>query len=166
MFMDMRNFKFKALQAYCLNELVLAEKAEYQSECLEEQDRDKSDEVLRGIALKIRENGNTVENIEKLAASFAPIATYYNIIIKTVGRHFTVGEKYIPAFLILSILQEYTLRGHKGFDDVDFIETLSMYEKPDNDVRKHYECAFDIVTQLEKIKGIRKAIKNKKKAKR
>lgn len=156
MFMDMRKFKFMCLQAYCANELILAKESEVQIECLEEKDRTPSDDALQTILDRIIAEGNTVENVKQLAGRFSPIADYYNIIVNTVGKHFNVGDKYIPSFLILSMLQEYTLRGHKAFADIDFTHILAFYEKKGNEVARHYRCAADVVDKLESLKAVKK----------
>lgn len=162
MFMDFRKFKFMCLQAYCLEELLIAEKSAYQEECLAEEDRSYCDEVLKTICDRIKEAGNTFENVKQLAKRFTPLAMYHNTINKTVEKHFKEGDKYIPAFLSLSILQEYTLRGHKMFADIDFNNVLVKYEHENNYVKKHYKCALDVVETLEKTEAVKKVRKQNK----
>lgn len=162
MFMDMRNFKFMCLQAYCLRELEEAKEAEIQMECLDEKDRKPSDDVLFEICDRIKKAGNTVDNIKQLSLRFSPLASYYNLINKTVERHFHAGDHYIPAFLILSILQEYTLRGHKLFEDIEFTKVIDFYFKKENNPKKHLKCAMDVVDSIEKIKAIKKVKKQSK----
>lgn len=69
---------------------------------------------------------------------------------------------WIPSFLALNILCEYKIRGHKGFEDIDFFDVLSEYEVTlTSDIKiKHFKCAVDVIETISnakyKFKKIRK----------
>lgn len=152
--LDHRTIKFHCLQAYILVQLDLLEEAKKQGrgkDCINKDNIEKEIviEACEKVAKRIKANGNTYETLDLMQTRLSYVQTYYDCIGKTIKKHFEVGDAWIPSLLALSMLQEYTLRGHKGFEDLDFNNLLSGFEGvEDNNVSKHFKCAFDVVETL------------------
>lgn len=148
------NMKFRCLQAWCLAELNDAEKRKGETVI---EDGEGVIDQLKNIVSRIKNKGNTHEILSHLALKDKRIKKYYNSIAKNVNRYFSLNDHWIPSMIVLSVLQEYTLRGHKDFNDIDFTKLLSQFDVIDKETKKkHYECAFDIVETISKMKvGIR-----------
>lgn len=144
------NMKFRCLQAWCLSEL---EEAEYSKGQTVVEDGTRLRGSLNEIINKIKRDGNTHAILSHLALKDKRIGKYYNIIGKIVSKHFKLNDEWIPAMIVLSVLQEYTLRGHKCFEDVNFTDLLDMFNHLDKETKKkHYDCAFEIVETVSKMK--------------
>lgn len=167
--LDHRTIKFHCLQAYILVQLEGAEKntAEGKGKMCINEKYVNVDDVANGcgeIAQKIKANGNTYEALGLLASRLSCASDYYNCIGHTIKKHFKVGEPWIPSLLGLTLLQEYTLRGHKGFENIDFSYLLSGFDGVEgNNIKTHYECALDVLDTLIKMKPKKKKSSKKKK---
>ena len=166
--LDHRTIKFQCLQAYCLTQLEYAEKSTKDGKgrkCINT-DHVSIDEIAdacEAIAKEIKSNGNTHNSLSILGARLSYVKPYYDCIGQTVKKHFEKGDPWIPALLVLSVLQEYTLRGHKGFEAFNFTDLLSGFEGvEENNTAQHYKCAFDVVERLANIKISKKKSKKRK----
>lgn len=144
------NMKFRCLQAWCLTEFEDAEKRKGETVI---EDGESVIDQLKDIVSRIKSKGNTHEILSHLALKDRRIKKYYNSISKNVSKYFSLNDAWIPGMIVLSVLQEYTLRGHKDFIDIDFTKLLSQFDRLDKETKKkHYECAFDIVETISKMK--------------
>jgi hypothetical protein len=151
------DLKWRCLQAWCLTELQTAEEEAAKGKgekvfSLEIEAKIK--EVLERIASEIKANGNTKHILKILDQRNPRIGFYYNEIHKVVNKHFKINEEWITSFFVLNVLSEYKLRGHKGFENIEFFEVIADFEKTvESELElKHFKCAVDVIETMDKLK--------------
>lgn len=155
--LDGRKLKFECLKAWCLVQLEEAERMTKEGkgiECINTNITDKSEVALAcfDIVQRIKSSGATTHNLGIISRRVPSVKLYYATIKDTVKKHFKINETWIPALLCLSILQEYTIRGYRDFQDIEFNKYLSAFESKENQSSKHYKCAYEIIENLTKVK--------------
>jgi hypothetical protein len=106
---------------------------------------------LLDVIKKIEDMNYTYERCQKMCVSIKNVAKYYNTVSGGVKKFFKEGDKWIPAVLGLNLLYEMQLRGHKEFEDVDFLEMIGWYELDDrSDTLTHFKCSSEILKRLYK----------------
>jgi hypothetical protein len=97
-----------------------------------------------------------LSDMANIIKSISPklIKWYDKDISGTVKKNFTLGSKWIPAVIVSSLLHEMKLRGHKEFEDIDFLEIISWYEKDERStyLSLHFNTAYQIIDKLYKRK--------------
>lgn len=169
LFSSVSNMKYTCVKAYLHKQLIALEENSNNSE-ITTVNTDYVRERILEIANRFKNTKCTFENLKFLSNKFPIYNIYYTQIGKIVNSHFKVDNAYIPSFLTLEVLSQYKQKGYKDFEDFDFLDLQSNFEKylaSDKDhrelLKKHYECAYDIVNSLEHTQ---KAIFSKKKKKK
>lgn len=161
-FTGRKNLKKMALFAYVHYTLSEAKEMDEQNKgqiCVIEHEMVR--EKLIVISDRIEKMGYTYKACTELLQSMPQLKTYYNTVSGAVRKFFVAGDGWIPSLIALSALQEFSLKGHTEFEDIDFTSLIECFEKDDRaDSSLHLKCAISIVEKLEKVKH-----KNKKKRK-
>jgi hypothetical protein len=151
------NLKWRCLQAWCLAELQNAEdeskKGKGQKVFNEELEKEIKEVILQ-VAEEIKKQGNTKHILQIFDKRNPRIGFYYNEIHKVVNKHFKINEQWITSFFVLNVLSEYKLRGHKGFENIEFFEVIADFEKTvESELKlKHFKCAVDVIETMDKLK--------------
>lgn len=167
MFLDIRSLKYRAVQVY-LNEHL--EDAIKQSEANNGKSCTIDDNYVisqfKIIKSRFEANNNTI----KLAKANPFVGEYVNLLNDLDRKYLKAGEPYIPSLLVIGLLDLYKQNGYKDFDDIDFVELLSYYEKIDKEDRKinrislHLSLALKQKDSLDKF-SVYKKLKKKRGAK-
>lgn len=152
--------------AYMHNEILILEVAEKEDKG-EKVITDENDFVRNTIlSLKsmIEEANYTYEYMLLLYTRFPQVKFFYDTVGTIIKKHIKAGEPWIPALVILSVLQEYTLRGYRNFEFIDFTEAIDKFiiEKRANS-SKYLKVAGDVYETMVELKH--KKPKNKKRRK-
>lgn len=95
-----------------------------------------------------------------------PLMEYYNCMAQQVKNHFNDDLVYLPAFLVITVLAEWTLGQEKStsiypfLDEIDFLELMASFEKrresfANNDschVSDIHELSLNVVERLKNFK--------------
>lgn len=113
--------------------------------------------VLEEIHSHIEKLNYTYDMCCEMVKKFPQLATYYNSISGTIKAYFVVGDGWIPSLIALSLLQEYTIKGIKDFEHIDFTKLIDYFIKDKRaDSMLHLKCACKVIDNLEKAKYKRK----------
>jgi len=163
MILNPKKSKFEAVQAYFSLQLI---KADVQNGDVCVQDVEFVRDTMHKIVDIIKENNNTHKAVYTRSLSLPFLSDYYNSVGDIVGKHFKVGDGWIPAFLALEVFRQFTEKGYKDFEDIDFLKLLAQFEKGmgkgKNEVSRHYKCANEIVDTLTKKRVLKKYRKNRR----
>jgi hypothetical protein len=157
-FLDQRELKKMCIYAYCN---YLLEDSEAQAKegkgtiCIKQSatarekllDIHNRIEKMNYTHKRVSDTANTIKSLKK------KLTKWYNTdIAGTVKRYFKPGDKWIPSVLVVSLLGEMKLRGHKEFEDIDFLEILSWYEEDERSGSQvyHQKCVSEIMEKLYK----------------
>lgn len=168
MFFDDKRLRFITLCAYLNEEIdTLIEKEEKN---LGEVCIDDEDDFVKNNILKIQSimdsKTYTRKGLEIMVSKFPRVKFYHETIHKTIKKHIDTGDKWIPSLVIISALQEYSVKGYKCFDSIPFFDCLDKYifdKRADH--KLNLEIALDIVETLEKAEAPMKFLNKKKKKK-
>lgn len=169
MIFDDKRLRFICLCAFMNRELEIHEEREKNKEgedCI-----DDSDGLVRNTLKKIQTRLNEKFYNKKalllLGPRFPKVQFYYDLIYEVISNHVKKDEKWIPSIVILSSIQEYSLRGYTLFDDIDFNSCIDRFI---NDKRAEHkfnmQIALDIVETLANAKVPKKFHYKKKTKKR
>ncbi|QDF28955.1 hypothetical protein [Halarcobacter anaerophilus] len=145
--LDNRKLKFICVCAYLHNEILILERAERENTGIKV--LDDKDEFLKNTIMSIKsiieENRFTYEDIKILYKFFPQVKRFYDLIGKTISNHIKIGAEWLPGLVILSVLQEFTLRGYKHFEYIPFTDAIDKFivEKKINSSR-YLKIAGDI----------------------
>lgn len=164
---DNRRLKFMSVCAYMYNEILIVEEAEKENKG--EKVIEDKDNFVRNTLLSIKsiveEQHYTYDDILILCVRFPQIKKFYDSISQTIKRHVKAGEGWVPALVILSVLQEFTLRGYKQFEFIPFTDAIDKFilSKKANS-SKYLKVAGDVYESLTKLQ-YKRPKNNKKKRK-
>lgn len=163
-FQGKKNLKKMALFAYVHYTLNEAKEMDEQNKgqvCVNEHDEVRENLIV--ISDRIEQMDYTYDACVKLVNTVPQLKTYYNTVSGSVRKFFKAGDGWIPSLIALSALQEFTLKGYKEFEDIDFTTLISYFEKDERaDSNLHLKCAIAIVENLDKVKHKNKRKKNAK----
>lgn len=155
MILDDKRLKFICLCAFMNREIEILEEREKNNEgenCIDDNDGFVRD-TLKKIQNRMNEKFYNKKALILLRPRFPKVEFYYNLIESIISRHVKKDEKWIPSIVILSSIQEYSLRGYTLFDDIDFNSCIDRFI---NDKRAEHkfnmEIALDIVETLAGVK--------------
>lgn len=126
---DNRKLKFMCVCAYMHNEILNLEKIEREGKgerVIKDEDNFVTNTLL-SIKSIIEENKYTYEDMSILSNRIPRIRFFYDAIDPIIRKHVNIGEEWIPAIVILSVLQEFTLRGYEIFKYIPFIEAIDYF---------------------------------------
>jgi hypothetical protein len=162
---DNRKLKFMSVCAYMHNEILIVEEAEKENKG--EKVIEDKDNFVRNTLLSIKsiveEQHYTYDDMLILYVRFPQIKKFYDSIGETIKKHVKTGEGWIPALVILSVLQEFTLRGYKQFKFIPFTDAIDKFilSKKANS-SKYLRVAGDIYDSLTKLQYKRPKNNNRK----
>lgn len=152
--------------AYLHNEMLIMEEVEKENKgkTVINDENDFVRNTILSLKSIIEEANYTYENMLLLYTRFPQVKVFYDHVGTIIKKHIKVGEPWIPALVILSVLQEYTLRGYKNFEYIDFTEAIDKFilSKKANSV-KYLKVAGDVFDTMVELKH--KKPKNKKRRK-